>query len=112
MEVSKALRQRKASVMVSFRRGIYVPIYKCEIDSETLETNIVLFKCKLEGDDKFQGSWELYIHTHLHTHVHTHTHTHTHTPRSVTNTDLLYITGISTQNASIRSMETEAEINV
>ena len=56
MEVSKALRQRKASVMVSFRRGIYVPIYKCEIDSETLETNIVLFKCKLEGDDKFQGS--------------------------------------------------------
>ena len=38
--------------------------------------------------------------------------TNTHTPRSVTNTDLLYITGISTQNASIRSMETEAEINV
>jgi len=42
MEVSKALRQRKASVMVSFRRGIYVPIYKCEIDSETLETNSLI----------------------------------------------------------------------
>ena len=52
------------------------------------------------------------IFTHTCIHMYTHTHTHTHTPRSVTNTDLLYITGISTQNASIRSMETEAEINV
>ena len=104
MEVSKAHRQGKASVVVSFRSGIYVPIYRCEIDSETLGTNVVLFKCKLGGEDKFQGGWELYIHTYLHTHVHTH--------RSVTNTDLLYITGNSTQHASITSMETEAEINV
>ena len=55
MEVSKAHRQGKASVVVSFRSGIYVPIYRCEIDSETLETNVVLFKCKLGGEDKFQG---------------------------------------------------------
>jgi len=46
------------------------------------------------------------------THTCIHMYTNTHTPRSVTNTDLLYITRISTQNASIRSMETEAEINV
>lgn len=54
MEVSKAHQQGKASV-VSFRSGIYVPIYRCEIDSETLETNVVLVKCKLGGEDKFQG---------------------------------------------------------
>lgn len=43
--------------MVSLRSGIYVPIYKCEIDSETLETNVVSYlSASWEGDDKFQDS--------------------------------------------------------